>query len=76
MRIFKLIGFNNYIIKDKIVYRKAHRVKDELYKFKYIGEREIKISVKNNVKGYYLVYKRKRKFYPLTKLKHRLKRVL
>ena len=76
MRIFALIGFNNYIIKDKIMYRKAHKVKDRLCKFKYIGEREIKISIKNNVKGYYLIYNRKRKFYSLTKLRHKLKAVL
>lgn len=76
MNIFKLIGFENYIIKDKIMYRKAYKTKDKLCKFKYIEEREIKRSFKNGVEGYYLIYNRKRKFYPLTKLKHRLKRVL
>jgi hypothetical protein len=75
MIIYKLIGFENYIIKDKIMYRKAHKIKDKLCKFKYISEREIKRSKKNNVEGYYLVKNRKSKFYPLTKLRHRLNKI-
>ena len=71
MIIYKLIGFKDYIIKDKIMYRKSFKTKDKLCKWKYIGERKIKISIKNNVKGYYL----NKKFYPLTKLKHRLKKI-
>ena len=76
MIIYKLIGFENYIIKDKIMYRKAFKTKDKLCKFKYIAEREIKVSIKNNVKGYYLVRNNKTNFYTLTKLKHRLKRCI
>jgi len=75
MIIFKLIGFENYIIKDKILYRKEHVVNDKLCKFKYISERQIKISTKNNVKGYYLVRNNERKFYSLTSLRHRLKKI-
>lgn len=52
------------------MYRKAFKTKDKLRKFKYISERKIKISKKNNIKGYYL----NNKFYPLTKLRHRLKK--
>ena len=76
MITFKLIGFKNYIIKDKIMYRNAYKTKDKLCKWKYISEREIKISFKNGIYGYYLVKNGKTKFYPLTKLRHRLKRVL
>ena len=71
MKTFKLIGFENYIIKDKILYKKAHKVKDKLCKFKYISEREIKRTFKNKIEGYYL----EGKFYPLKKLKHRLKAI-
>jgi len=69
MKIFKLVGFENYIIKDKIMYRKAHKVIDKLCRWKYISEREIKVSVKNGNEGYYL----NGRFYPLKKLRHRLK---
>jgi len=72
MIIFKLIGFENYIVKNKVMYRKSFITKDKLCKFKYISEREIKQTFKNGNKGYYL----NGKFHSLKKLKHRLKRVL
>ena len=75
MIVYKLIGFKNYIIKDKILYRLSYIVKDKKVKFKYISERQIKRTYKNNVEGYYLVRNGKRKFYPLKKLKHRLKKL-
>lgn len=74
MIYFDLVGFKNYIIKDKIMYRKAHKVKDKLCKFRYISERKIKIVKENDIEGYYLVRNGKRKFYSLVKLRHRLKR--
>ena len=73
MIMYKLIGFSNYIIKDSILYRKAHKVKDKLCKYKYLSEREIKRTVKDGAEGYYLVRHNKRKFYSLVGLKHRLK---
>jgi len=75
MIIYKLIGFENYIIKDKIMYRKAFVTKDKLCKLKYLSERQIKISIKNNVKGYYLAKDNKTKFYSLRILRHRLKKI-
>lgn len=72
MKIFKLIGFDNYIIKDKIMYRKAHKIKDFRCKFRYISDLKIKRSFKNNQIGYYLVKNNTRKFHSLKKLKHRL----
>lgn len=73
MIMYKLIGFINYIIKESILYRKAHKVKDKLCKYKYLSEREIKRTVKDGAEGYYLVRNNKRKFYSLKSLKHRLK---
>ena len=75
MIIYKLIGFENYIIRDKIMYRKAFKTKDKLCKWKYIGEREIKISCKNGIEGYYLVKNKKTRFYPFKKLRHRLRKI-
>jgi len=74
MITYVLTGFNNYIIKDKVLYRKSYKVKDKICKFKYISEREIKRTFKNGIEGYFLVKRGKRKFYPLNKLKHRLKK--
>lgn len=76
MIIYKLIGFENYIIKNKIMYRKAYKTKDKLCKFKYIQERKINRTFKNDVEGYFLVRNNKRKFFSLNSLKHRLKRVI
>ncbi len=75
MIIFKLIGFENYIIKDKILYRKEYKIKDKKVKFKYISERKIKRVLKDGIDGYFLVRGKNRKFYSLKKLRHRLKRV-
>jgi hypothetical protein len=71
MIIYKLIGFNNYIIKDKVLYRKEFITRDK----KYILERKIKKTEKDNKLGYYLVRRGKRKYYELNKLSHRLKKV-
>lgn len=57
------------------MYRKSHKVKDKLCKWKCISEREIKVSVKNGNKGYYLVKNKNTRFYPLKKLRHRLKKI-
>ena len=71
---YSLIGFKEYYIKDKILYRKSYKVKDKLCLFKYISEREIKRTIKDGQVGYYLVKNGKRKFYSLKKLKHRIKK--
>jgi len=73
MKIFNLIGFSQYIIKDKIMYRNSYKVKDKLCKFKYISERVITRTIKDGVVGYYLIKNNKRKFYSLSILRHRLK---
>lgn len=71
--MYSLIGFNQYLIIDKILYREAYKVKCKLYKWKYYKQRKIKICIKDNQKGYYLCKNNKLKFYSLQKLKHRLK---
>ena len=73
--IYTLIGFNDYIIKDKILYRKARVIKSKSCVFQYRNERKIKISIKNGNNGYYLERNGKTKFYPLKKLRHRLKKI-
>jgi len=73
MTTYKLIGFNNYIIINKILYRLAYKNKHSIYQFQYRNKRKIKRTFKNGVEGYFLVRNRKRKFYSLKKLKHRLK---
>jgi len=67
--VYILIGYPQYVFIDKICYRKAHITKNMQYR----KQREIKISTKNNVKGFWLVKNKKRAFIPLTKLRHRLK---
>jgi hypothetical protein len=68
MKQYKLIGFSNYIIKDKILYRKEYITKNN----KYISERSIKRVLKGGIEGYFLVRKGKRKIYSLKSLRHRL----
>jgi hypothetical protein len=69
--IYTISGFKDYFIKDKILYRKSHKIRDQLCKWKYLKEREINRALKNGNEGYYL----KGIFYSLKKLKHRLKKV-
>lgn len=75
MILYKLIGFNNYIIKNKILYRKSYTVRDKRCKYKSISERKINKTFKNNIEGYFLVRNNKRKFYSLKGLKHRLQKI-
>lgn len=70
MQIYIIQGFNDYIIKDKILYRKSHKVEHSRFKFAYFCEREIKITIKDGAEGYFL----NGKFYSLKKLRHRLKK--
>ena len=71
-QVFKLHGFTQYVIIDKIMYKKAKRVKDERYTYKYLDRLKIKKTLKDNQIGYYLVKNGKRKFYSLKKLRHKL----
>ena len=69
-------GFTQYLIIDKILYKKAKICIHENYKFQYRNMREIKRCVKNGNEGYYLEKNHIIKFYPLKKLKHKLKLVI
>lgn len=72
--IYKLIGFNDYLIIDKILYRLEFKTKSKSCLFQYRNRRKINRTFKQNIEGYYLVRNGIRKFYPLKKLKHRLKK--
>jgi hypothetical protein len=73
--IYTLTGFNNYIIIDKILYRKPYKTKSKSCQLQYREKREIKRTFKNKIEGYYLERNKETKFYPLKKLRHRLKLV-
>lgn len=70
---YKLIGFDNYIIIDKIMYRILYITKSKSCKLQYRNKRKINRTVKQGIEGYYLVKNGNRKFYSLKKLRHRLK---
>ena len=55
------------------MYRIPYITKSKSCKFQYRNKRKISKTVKEGNEGYYLVKNGKRKFYPLKKLKHRLK---
>ena len=74
--IYKLIGFNDYIIKDKILYRKSYQTKSKTYQWQFRTEREIKRVFNNGIEGYILTRDGKRKFHSLLSLKHRLKKLV
>ncbi len=71
---YTLIGFSAYIIINKILYRKPYATKSRACKLLYRSLRAIKRTVKNEVEGYYLTRNKRTAFYPLSKLKHRLKK--
>lgn len=70
---YSIIEFKEYIIIDKILYRISYKTKSELCKWQYRKQRKINRSTKDNKQGYWLVKHKKRKFYSLEKLRHRLK---
>jgi hypothetical protein len=72
---YRLIGFNDYIIKDKILYKKSYICKSKLCELQFRKERKIKRIFNNGIEGYILTRNGKRKFYSLKRLKHRLKAV-
>ena len=70
--IYILIGYKNYEIRNKKLFRKPHKVKHSRFKWQYFTEREIKITTKDNQKGYFL----NGKFHSLKALRHRLKLIV
>jgi len=70
-----LIGFKNYIIEDKILYRAAYKTESVSCKWQYRSKRKINKTFKDGAEGYWLVKNGKRKFYLLTKLKRYLKKL-
>jgi hypothetical protein len=70
--IYSLIGFKQYIIIDKIMYRLPYITKSKSCQFQYRNKRKINRTIKQGIEGYYLIRNSKRKFYSLKKLKHKL----
>ncbi len=71
-KLFKIKGFPEYEIIDKILYRKAFKTKSKLTKWQYRDKRIINITLNNGIKGYILVKNGKRNWYSLTNLKLKL----
>jgi len=72
---YSIIGFSDYIIENKIMYRKAYVAKSVSCKFQYRDKREIKGCIKDGVEGYYLKKGKTKRFYSLKSLRYRLKKV-
>ena len=72
--IYILEGFPQYEFRNKKLFRKSYRT-GKRGKWQYRVEREIIKSEKDGVEGFWLVKNRKRKFYPLNKLRYRLKNI-
>jgi len=69
---YTLIGFKEYYIKDKILYRKAYKTKSKSCVWQYRNERKINRTFKGGIEGYFL----NNKFHSLKSLKHRLKKAI
>jgi len=69
-----IIGFNDYIIENRILYRNAYTTKSNSCKYQYRAKRKINKISNNGVIGYNLVKHGKRKFHSLERLRHRLKK--
>lgn len=70
-----IIGFSNYIIENKQLFRISYKTKSKSCKWQYREKRKIKITEKDGCIGYFLVKNNTSKFYPLSKLKHKLKKL-
>ena len=55
-------GFNDYVIEDKILYRKAYKIKMSNGNFQYRQKRKIERIFNNGIEGYMLSKNGKRKF--------------
>ena len=73
---YTITGFKDYIIIDKIMYRKSYKVKlKDNRKWQYREQREIKKTNNNGTLGFILVKNKSRKFYSLKFLRTKLKRL-
>ena len=61
-QVYVMQDFSQYIIIDKLLYKKAKKCKHESYKYQYRGQRKIKRCIKNGIEGYYLESKEKENF--------------
>jgi len=72
---YRISGFNNYIIKNKVLYRKSYKVKTKTGNWQYREQRKINKINNNGVVGYKLVNKGNRKFYSLKSLHNKLVKI-
>jgi hypothetical protein len=74
--IYSLIGFSQYIIIDKIMYRKPYKIQMKNGNWQFRAQREIERIENNGSLGYKLIKdnQTKVKFYSLKSLKHRVKK--
>ncbi len=72
---YKLVGFEDYEIWDKKMFRKAYSRVHSRYKMVFYAEREIKRTEKDGQTGYFLVRNGIRKFYSLKSHRHRLEKI-
>lgn len=70
--IYSISGFSNYLIRNKILYRKSYKVRMRNNNWQYRAERKINRVKNNGIEGYILYKDNKRKFYSLERLRHRL----
>ena len=69
---YKISGFNEYEIVDKILYRKAYKTRSVSCVWQYRKRRIIARIFNNGIEGYKLEKNGKRKFYSLEHLRHKL----
>ena len=75
--IYNISGFSQYEIIDRVMYRKAYKVKMVNGNWQYRQRRIIKQTSNNGIQGYMLVKdgQNKVKFFSCERLRHRLKKV-
>lgn len=72
---FCIIGFKDYVIVDKQLYRKSFKVRMKNGNFQYRRQRLIEKTNNNGIEGYILTRNGKRQFYSLERLRHKLKKL-
>lgn len=73
--MYKIKGFSEYEIIDKILYRKAFCTKSKSCNYQFRTKRKINISRNNGIDGFILVKNKKRKWYSLTNLRKKIIRL-
>ena len=75
MKSYTIARFPQYVIKQRKLFRKAHKTKSKSCKWQYREEREVKQTVKDKKAGYWLVSNNKRKFVSCDNLRKIVKEI-